>query len=77
MDNSSFETVSLGDYFGVVWRRKWIVLLVTILFGAAGFLFAQHQTKKFASTASVVYNPPSTVAPRSTDATTWGSLQVP
>ena len=32
MDNSSFETVSLGDYFGVIWRRKWIVILVTILF---------------------------------------------
>ena len=36
VDNSSFETVSLGDYFGVIWRRKWIVILVTILFGVAG-----------------------------------------
>ena len=45
MDNSSFETVSLGDYFGVIWRRKWIVILVTILFGVAGFLYSMHQTE--------------------------------
>ena len=53
MDNSSFETVSLGDYFGVIWRRKWIVILVTILFGVAGFLYSMHQTKLFSSTSSV------------------------
>ncbi len=56
MDNSSFETVSLGDYFGVIWRRKWIVILVTILFGVAGFLYSMHQTKLFASTSSVLYS---------------------
>ena len=57
MDNSSFETVSLGDYFGVIWRRKWIVILVTILFGVAGFLYSMHQQKLYASTSSVLYIP--------------------
>lgn len=79
MDNSSFETVSLGDYFGVIWRRKWIVILVTILFGVAGFLYSMHQTKLFASTSSVLYS--NTAASGSSSAkgqaSDWGITNLP
>ena len=68
MDNSSFETVSLGDYFGVIWRRKWIVILVTILFGVAGFLYSMHQPEAVCVDLGDLYNPksalPRVVLPR-------------
>ncbi len=79
MDNSSFETVSLGDYFGVVWRRKWIVALVTVMFAAAGFLYSMHQQKKYSSTSSVTLNPSSAAANQGSKASalsTWGGQQV-
>ena len=79
MDNDSFETVSLGDYFGVVWRRKWIVLLVTTLFGIAGFLYSMHQQKLYASTTSVVNTAPSSSpssGSKGSNAGTWGASQV-
>ena len=57
VENGSFETVSIGDYVGVVWRRKWIVILVTLLITGASVLFAKHQQTLYASTATVVYNP--------------------
>ncbi len=79
MDNSSFETVSLGDYFGVIWRRKWIVILVTILFGVAGFLYSMHQQKLYASTSSVLYIPSATSPGSSTKgvASDWGITYAP
>ena len=35
VENGWYESVSLSDYIGVVWRRKWIVLLVTVMVTAA------------------------------------------
>ena len=51
------ETVSLGDYVGVVWRRKWIALLVTAIITAAAVLYARHQQTLYSATAKVIYNP--------------------
>jgi capsular exopolysaccharide synthesis family protein len=51
------ETVSLGDYVGVVWRRKWIVLIVTALFGLGAVLYAKHQKTTYTATSTVYYNP--------------------
>jgi capsular exopolysaccharide synthesis family protein len=55
--DNGFETVSLGDYVGVVWRRKWIVLLVTLLLAGAATLYAKHQQTLYSATATVIYNP--------------------
>jgi Mrp family chromosome partitioning ATPase len=77
VDNSSFETVSLGDYFGVIWRRKWIVILVTILFGVAGFLYSMHQQKLYASTSQVLYTGVSSSSSTKGTASDWGIAQVP
>jgi uncharacterized protein involved in exopolysaccharide biosynthesis len=57
MEDGSFDTASFGDKVGVVWRRKWIVILVTILVTGAAVLFARHQQAPYASTATVVYHP--------------------
>ncbi len=61
MDNG-FETVSLGDYVGVVWRRKWIVLLVTLLLAGAATLYAKHQQTLYSATSQVLYSPTSAPA---------------
>ena len=76
VDNSSFETVSLGDYFGVVWRRKWIVLLVTILFGVAGFLYRHAPDRRCCLDLFGCLQPADdglAAAQKSISADTWGS----
>jgi uncharacterized protein involved in exopolysaccharide biosynthesis len=40
VENGWYESVSLSDYVGVVWRRKWIALLVTVMVTAAAFGFS-------------------------------------
>jgi capsular exopolysaccharide synthesis family protein len=57
VENGSVESVSLGDYVGVVWRRKWIVIIVTLLVGGAAAIYAKHEQTLYASTATVVFNP--------------------
>ncbi len=57
MENGSVESVSLGDYVGVVWRRKWIVLIVTLLVGGAAAIYAKHEQTLYSSTSTVVFNP--------------------
>src|SRR5438876_960226 len=57
VDNGSVESVSLGDYIGVVSRRKWIVLIVTLLVAGAAGIYAKHQQTLYSSTSTVVYNP--------------------
>jgi capsular exopolysaccharide synthesis family protein len=57
VENGSVESVSLADYVGVVWRRKWIVLIVTLLVGGAAAIYAKHQQTLYSSTSTVVFNP--------------------
>jgi capsular exopolysaccharide synthesis family protein len=68
VENGWYESVSLSDYVGVVWRRKWIALLVTVMVTAAAIGFSERQQKLFAATSQLV-NTTST----STSASTKGS----
>jgi len=54
VENGWYESVSLSDYVGVVWRRKWIVLLVTVMVTAAAVGFSERQQKLFAATSQLV-----------------------
>ena len=54
MENGWYESVSLSDYIGVVWRRKWIVLLVTVMVTAAAVGFSERQQKLYAATSQLV-----------------------
>ena len=54
VENGWYESVSLSDYIGVVWRRKWIVLLVTVMVTAAAVGFSERQQKLFAATSQLV-----------------------
>ena len=59
VENGSVESVSLGDYVGVVWRRKWIVIIVTLLVGGAAAIYAKHQQTLYSSTSTGVFSAPS------------------
>ena len=54
VENGWYESVSLSDYVGVVWRRKWIALLVTVMVTAAAFGFSERQQKLYAATSQLV-----------------------
>jgi capsular exopolysaccharide synthesis family protein len=54
VENGWYESVSLSDYIGVVWRRKWIVLLVTVMVTAAAVGFSERQQKLYAASSQLV-----------------------
>ncbi len=58
VENGWYESVSLSDYVGVVWRRKWIALLVTVMVTAAAIGFSERQQKLFAATSQLVNTSP-------------------
>jgi polysaccharide biosynthesis transport protein len=60
VENGWYESVSLSDYVGVVWRRKWIALLVTVMVTAAAIGFSERQQKLFAATSQLVNTTSST-----------------
>lgn len=49
------EGLTLRDYLAVVWRRKWIILLVTVVATAAAWFFADRQPDKFLATTELIY----------------------
>ncbi len=79
MENGWYESVSLSDYVGVVWRRKWIVLLVTVMVTAAAIGFSERQQKLYAASSQLVNT---TVAAQSsngknTTTNAWSSAHAP
>jgi capsular exopolysaccharide synthesis family protein len=54
VENGWYESVSLSDYIGVVWRRKWIALLVTVMVTAAAIGFSERQQKLYAASSQLV-----------------------
>lgn len=79
MENGWYESVSLSDYIGVVWRRKWIVLLVTVMVTAAAVGFSERQQKLYAATSQVVNTSVGAVQSNGKNATTnaWSSAHAP
>ena len=79
MENGWYESVSLSDYVGVVWRRKWIVLLVTVMVTAAAIGFSERQQKLFAATSQLVNTSAAAQASSGKNAPTnaWSSAHAP
>jgi Mrp family chromosome partitioning ATPase/capsular polysaccharide biosynthesis protein len=70
-----YESVSLSDYFGVIARRKWIVLLVTVLTTVAAVAYSKNQTPKYQATAELLS--PIPVSSASKSAITWSVQNAP
>ena len=47
----------MSDYLGVIARRKWIVLLVTVLATVGAVAYSKSQTPKYAATAQLLASP--------------------
>ena len=65
METGWYESVSLSDYFGVIARRKWIVLLVTVLVTVSAVAYSKAQTPKYQATAELLSPIPLSSARRS------------
>ena len=79
VENGWYESVSLSDYVGVVWRRKWIALLVTVMVTAAAFGFSERQQKLYSATSQLVNTSASTttVAGKNSSGNTWSTSHAP
>src|SRR4029453_11286623 len=51
MADASTSTVDLRAFFGVLWRRKWSILLIVALTTGSGSLFNYRRTPIYSSTA--------------------------
>jgi capsular exopolysaccharide synthesis family protein len=71
-----YESVSLSDYFGVIARRKWIVLLVTVLMTVSAVAYSKNQTPKYQATASLP-NPQGSTAEAKSGSVTWSQVNAP
>ena len=49
------EGLTLRDYIGVVWRRKWIIALVVIVAAGSAYYFASKQTKMYSTSGTIIY----------------------
>ena len=49
------EGLTLRDYLGVMWRRKWIIILVTVVATVAAFGFSYRQAKVYQAQADLIY----------------------
>ena len=76
METGWYESVSLSDYFGVIARRKWIVLLVTVLMTVAAVAYSKNQTPKYQAIASLP-NPQGSTAEAKSGSITWSQVNAP
>ncbi len=52
------EGLTLRDYINVLWRRKWIILLVVVVATASAFYFSYRQAKVYEANADLIYETP-------------------
>jgi Mrp family chromosome partitioning ATPase/capsular polysaccharide biosynthesis protein len=52
------EGLTLRDYLSVLWRRKWIILLVVVVATASAFYFSYRQAKVYEANADLIYEKP-------------------
>jgi len=49
------EGLTLRDYLAVMWRRKWLIFLVTVVAAGAAYFFADRQPDRYKATADLIY----------------------
>ena len=54
-DPQEAEGLTLRDYLAVVWRRMWIIVLVTVVATAAAYFFAARQPDMYMATTDLIF----------------------
>ena len=49
------EGLTLRDYLAVLWRRKWIILLVIVVATTGAYFYSARQAKQYETAASLIY----------------------
>ena len=49
------DGLTLRDYLSIIWRRKWIILIVVMVATASAYYFSARQPKLYTSTATMIY----------------------
>jgi len=58
MPEAESEGLTLRDYVSVLWRRKWIILLVVVVATASAYYFSYRQAKVYEASADLIYETP-------------------
>jgi non-specific protein-tyrosine kinase len=68
------EGLTLRDYLAVVWRRKWIILLVVIVATGAAYFFSARQPEVYQAKTDLIYEQTLDVANPLTGASSYNSV---
>lgn len=49
------EGMTLRDALGVLWRRKWVILVVIVVATASAYFFSSRQTSMYEAEATIIY----------------------
>jgi len=49
------EGLSLRDYLSVLWRRKWVILLVVVVATSSAYVFSARQSRQYQADADLIY----------------------
>jgi polysaccharide biosynthesis transport protein len=52
---ADLDARTVRDYVGVLWRRKWMILLVIVVATASAYAFSARQAKRYEARADIIY----------------------
>ncbi len=56
------SSVTLRDYFNVIWLRKWLVVILVVACTVTAYLVADSKTRIYEATALIMYRQPANIA---------------
>jgi Mrp family chromosome partitioning ATPase/capsular polysaccharide biosynthesis protein len=71
MASDASTSVTLRDYWRVIWLRKWLVVIAVLVCGISAFVVSNSRPRLYQATALLMYQQPSNIAnPLATDTST-------
>ena len=54
-ESTESEALSLREFLGVAWRRRWVILLVTAAFTLVAYVYAARQPDMYQASSALIY----------------------